>query len=116
MAIVAFALPIMPGQADGVRSFAEELDQLGLRSRYQELNRRAGVRRHMEWIQPGPDGDLRLVVFETDTPQNLGRPFEDDEYDRWWVSRFKELHGFDPAGPGPRPEPTFAWTEPDAEG
>lgn len=111
MAILAFAVPIMPGQADAVRSFESDLDRLGLRNRYEELNRRAGIRQHLEWVQPGPTGDLRLVLFETDTPEKLARPFGNDEYDRWWVSQFKSIHGFDPSTPGPASEPTFAWTE-----
>ena len=110
MAILTFAVPIVAGHANEVSRLGEDLDRLALRARYEELNRRAGLRRHMEWIESTPDGDLLLVLFETDTPEKLGRTFGDDEYDRWWVDRFKRVHGFDPATPGPPPTPTFAWS------
>ena len=113
MAMLAFALPIMPGHSDEAREFGEDLDRRGLRARYEELNRRAGLTRHSEWLQPGPNGDILIVVFETETPERLGRPFDaDDEYDRWWVDRFKRVFGFDPAGPGPAPQQTFSWATP----
>jgi hypothetical protein len=110
MASLAFVLPIRSSQTMAARDLAVELDREGHRARYEELNRRAGVRRHMEWVQSGPNGDQLIVVFDIDTPERLVRPFGDDEYDRWWVSRFKRIHGFDPATPGPPPELTFSWT------
>jgi hypothetical protein len=109
MAILAFALPVMPGQADAARSLAAELDSTGHRSRYEELNRSAGITRHVEWVLSGSAGDQLIVVFETDTPERISRPFGDNDYDRWWVRRFKRIHGFDPATPGPPPELTFSW-------
>lgn len=111
MAILTFAVPIMAGHADEVRRLRADLERLGFWDRYEELNRRAGLRRHMEWIVSSPSGDLLLVLFETDTPEELGRPFGDDDYDRWWVDRVKRVHGFDPAKPGPPPVETFEWTE-----
>jgi hypothetical protein len=113
MAILAFALPIQPGQSEEVREFGAELDRRGLRARYEDLNRSAGLTRHLEWLQPGPNGDTLIVVFETNTPERLVRPFDpDDEYDRWWVDRFKRVFGFDPAGAGPGPQQTFSWATP----
>jgi hypothetical protein len=111
MAILAFAVPIVAGRSDEVRRLGADLERLGLRARYEELNRRAGLRRHMEWIESTPNGDRLLVLFETDTPERLARPFGDDEYDRWWVGRFQRVHGFDPAKPGPPPELTWSWEE-----
>src|SRR5207247_8902266 len=56
--------------------------------RYEELNRAAGLTRHLEWIQSGPGGDLLIVVFELPAPEKLGFAFEDeDDYDRWWRAR-----------------------------
>ena len=111
MAVLAFAVPIQPGHTDEVRGLRADLDRRGFWDRYHELNRLAGLRRHMEWVETTPSGDLLLVLFETDTPEKLGRPFGDDDYDRWWVDRFKRVHGFDPAEPGPPPVQTFAWSE-----
>jgi hypothetical protein len=113
MAILAFALSITPGRSAEARGFGTELDRRGLRARYEELNRQAGLTRHLEWLQAGPDRDTLIVVFETDTPDRLVRPFDpDDEYDRWWVERVKRVFGFDPASAGPAPQPTFVWETP----
>ena len=110
MAILAFALPIVAGQLEDARQLGAELDRTGHRARYEELNSRAGITRHLEWVETGEAGDLLIVVFETDTPERLARPFEDNEYDRWWQARFERLHGFHPASsPGVAPELTFSW-------
>lgn len=109
MAIIAYALPILPGQTGAAGDFARELDESGHRDRYEELNRRAGLRRHLEWIQSTPSGDLLIVAFETDDPERLGRPFGDDDYDRWWRARVQRIHGFDPATAGSLPRLSYAW-------
>jgi len=109
MAIIAYALPIVAGQTESARSFAAELDEAGHRARYEELNRRAGVRRHLEWVQATPTGDQLIVAFEADRPEALGRPFVDDEYDRWWRTRVQRLHGFDPATAGALPVLCYSW-------
>jgi hypothetical protein len=110
MAIIAFALPILPGQSGSAGNFAGELDAAGLRSRYEELNRAADLKQHLEWVQHSPDGDLLIIVFETDAPQKLGREFSDDEYDNWWRARVQRIHGFDPAVGGHDPDLKFAWS------
>ena len=113
MAIIAYAVPILPGQSDAAAAFEADLDEAGHRARYEALNRAAGLTRHLEWVQEGPDGDLLIVVFDTPKPERLGRAFDDsDEYDRWWRTRFERIHGFDPAN-GTLPRPTVAWSATD---
>ena len=109
MAVIAYALPIVPGQADSARNFATELASAGHRDRYEELNRAAKVTRHMEWVQSTPVGDLLVVFFETDAPEMLARPFSNDDYDRWWRARVERVHGFDPATAGALPELVYDW-------
>ncbi len=113
MAFVAYALPVVPGQRERVKRFAEELEPR--RAAYEELNRRAGLKRHITWLQEGPMGDLLLTVFETDDPEKLSRAFTDSDYDRWWVSYLKEVHGIDLSVMTPPPPPpiSFAWEAPD---
>jgi hypothetical protein len=109
MAFIAYALPIVPGQSGRAASFGAEMTP-ELRERYEELNRHANLRRHLEWIQHSPMGDLLIVLFETDTPDKVGRPFEDNAYDRWWTSRVEALHGFDPTAPDFKPVvPALTW-------
>jgi hypothetical protein len=108
MALITYALPILPGQTSAAGAFGADLDAAGYRDRYEELNRSAGIVRHQEWIQSGPEGDLLIVVFETPTPERIARPFDaDDGYDRWWRERVQRIHGFDPAEGGRIARPTF---------
>jgi len=110
--IIAYALPILPGQTESAGNFGAELDAAGFRDHYGALNRRAELRRHLEWTESTPAGDLLVVVFETDDPAKLGRQFSpDDEYDRWWRARVERIHGFDPAGGGVAPKLGFAWSD-----
>jgi hypothetical protein len=109
MAIIAYALPILPGQTESAADFGGELDRSGHRAQYEELNRRAGLKRHLEWVQRTPAGDSLIVVFETDTPERVVRLFSDDVYDRWWRARVERIHGFDPATGGVLPELSHSW-------
>jgi len=111
VAIIAYALPIVPGQTESAGRFNEELDEAGLRPRYEELNRAAGVTSHREWISRLPMGDLLVVAFESETPNAVPRNFEDNEYDRWWRARVQRIHGFDPATGGALPTLTFDWND-----
>ena len=109
MAVLAYVLPIVPGQTARAAGFGAELTP-ALRQQYEWLNRRANVRRHLEWVQPGPVGDLLIVMFETDTPEKLGRAFTNDAYDRWWTDRVNAIHGFDPTAPDFVPViPAMTW-------
>jgi hypothetical protein len=109
MAFIAYALPIVPGQSGRAAGFGEEMTP-ELREQYETLNRHANIRRHMEWVQPSPMGDLLIVVFESETPEKVGREFQNDAYDEWWTSRVKALHGFDPTDPDFHPVmPTMTW-------
>jgi hypothetical protein len=106
---VAYALPILPGQSEHAARFGADLTP-ELRQHYELLNRQGNVRRHMEWVQSTPMGDLLIVVFESDTPDRMNRAFEDTPYHRWWRERVKEIHGFDPGDPSIHPAlPNLAW-------
>ncbi|MBM4409123.1 MAG: hypothetical protein FJ038_11145 [Chloroflexi bacterium] len=112
MPYLAYAIPILPGQSERAADFEGELTP-ELRAHYERLNREQNVRRHMEWVQPTPMGDVLIVVFESDTPERMYRPFEDNPYDNWWRARVRAIHGFDPGAPNIHPaEPrmVFEWT------
>jgi hypothetical protein len=107
--IIAYTLPIVPGRTESASDFGGALDAAGLRERYEELNGQAGLRRHMEWVQSLPTGDVLIVVFETDAPERLARKFEDNDYDNWWRARIRANHGMDPAAGGVLPASTWSW-------
>jgi hypothetical protein len=90
MAAVAFALPILPGREDLVRSVVEAISESGeLREEYEESRKRLGIREEKVWVQRTPIGASILVYWETDDPQRTLREITDsqDEVDK----RFKEL-------------------------
>jgi hypothetical protein len=90
MAAVAFALPILPGREDLVRSVVEAVSESGeLREEYEESRKRRGIREEKVWVQRTPIGASILVYWETDDPQRTLREIADsqDEVDK----RFKEL-------------------------
>jgi hypothetical protein len=110
MPFIVFAMPIRPGETDRAVQFGDELTP-ELREEYERLNRDQNIRRHMEWVQRTPMGDLLLVLFESETPERMLRPFRDHAYDDWWRQRVQQVHGWDPAEiEAVFPEQTFEWT------
>src|SRR5215212_11206751 len=90
MAVVAFALPILPGQDDLVKSMAESVsDSGGLREEYEESRKRLGISEEKVWVQKTPIGQAIIVYWETEDPQRTLRQMADaqDEFDK----QFREL-------------------------
>ncbi len=84
MPAVAFALPILPGQEESVKSMSEEVLRPGpLREAYEESRRNLGISREMAWLQPTPVGDMMIVYWESDDPQYVLREIADsqDQFD-----------------------------------
>ena len=90
MAAVAFALPILPGQEDLVRSVGQAVSDSGeLRGEYEASRKRLGIREEKVWVQRTPIGASIIVYWETDYPQRTLREIANsqDEVDK----RFKEV-------------------------
>ncbi len=90
MAAVAFALPILPGQEDLVRSSVEAVSGSGeLREEYEESRKRLGISEEKLWVQRTPIGQAMIVYWETEDPQRTLREIADsqDEFDK----RFRQL-------------------------
>jgi hypothetical protein len=90
MAAVAFALPILPGQEDLVKSMGEAVSGSGeLREEYEESRKRLGIREEKVWVQRTPIGQSIIVYWETDDPQRTLREIADsqDEFDK----KFKQV-------------------------
>jgi hypothetical protein len=72
MTAFAFALPILPGQEDLVRSIGEMVSGSGeLREQYEESRKRLGISEERVWIQRTPIGHSIIVYWETEDPQPL---------------------------------------------
>ncbi len=112
MGFIAYTLPVVPGQSERAKRFTEELE--AHLAEYEELNRRASLKRHMTWLQESPMGDLPITVFQIDEPEKLNRRFTGSEYDRWWLGYLREVHGIDLAGGSPPPLPAMVldWQAP----
>ncbi len=88
MAVVAFALPILPGQEDLVRQMGEDVSG-DLREKYEESRKRLGIREEKVWMQRTPIGHSIIVYWETEDPQRTLRKIANaqDEVDK----RFRQL-------------------------
>ena len=116
MAWFAAAIPVLPGKADEARKIGDELKQR--KARYDELNRQAGLKRHVEVLQETPMGAFMITIYEADDLSKLGRAFGTDEYDTWWTGHVKELYGFDLRDPGlkmPKATVVHEWSAADAK-
>src|SRR5918998_2281510 len=85
MAAVAFALPILPGQEDLVKSMGEVVSGSGeLRGEYEESRKRLGIREEKVWVQRTPIGQSIIVYWETEDPQRTLREMANsqDEVDK----------------------------------
>jgi hypothetical protein len=78
--LIAYAVPVLPGQSDRVRDFGRELS--AVRDRYDELNRAATVSRHVVFLQSSPAGDVAIHIMEANDPSRFLRDFDDSAYDR----------------------------------
>jgi hypothetical protein len=90
MAAVAFALPILPGREDLVKSMGEAVSGSGgLREEYEESRKRLGIREEKVWVQRTPIGASIIVYWETEDPQRTLREIADtqDEVDK----KFKQI-------------------------
>ncbi|MGN6575314.1 MAG: hypothetical protein ACTHKG_06480 [Nocardioides sp.] len=95
MQSVAFAVPVLPGQAaanlDGLASCRS-----GVRKEaFEDALRRAGITRQAVWIQTTPDGELSVVYLEAD---DLGAAFvllgtSPAPFERWYREHVRQVHG-----------------------
>lgn len=93
MALMALALPILPGKTPQWRKFIEELNG----PRHQEFadsRRQAGVHERT-FLQQTPMGDLVIVTLEGDDP---GRSFGQlmtgtDAFSKWFGEQAMAAHG-----------------------
>jgi len=104
MALMAIALPILPGKTQEWRDFIAEVNG----SRYDEFadsRRRAGVHERT-FLQQTPMGDLVIVTLEGDDPaRSFGQLLSDtSEFSQWFGAHAMAVHG-DFTAPGAPPPP-----------
>lgn len=102
MASFAMALPILPGQAEGIERMRDEA--LGpRRSEYEESRRRMGITKETAWVQQTPMGEIVLVYWEVEDPQRALQQMAEsqDQFDAWFRQFLQNIHGVDMAGGAP---------------
>jgi hypothetical protein len=92
---VAFAVRLLPGQAEPVRIALASCWSGARKEAYQDARRRAGIIREAVWIQPAPGGDVAVVYLESDDLATaltiLGTSAE--PFDRWFRDHARQVHG-----------------------
>jgi hypothetical protein len=111
MAIVAFALPILPGKSEKDRSYFQDIVEAH-RSEYEASRKRAGITKEMTWLQHTPKGDLGIVYLEVENPRRMFQALatSQERFDVLFREYVMDVHGVDLTQqmPGPLSELTFA--------
>ena len=96
MAVLAFALPILPGKQEAWRRFCQELRESRY-CEYDESRRSLGISREVTWFAHTAQGEMAIIYMEADQPEQVfstlaasDRPFDD-----WLRQQLVELHGFE---------------------
>ncbi len=95
MQSVAFAVRLLPGQAEAVRVALASCQAGARKEAYQDARRRAGITREAVWIQPAPGGHVAVVYLEAD---DLAAAFtvlrtSAEPFDRWFRDHVRQVHG-----------------------
>jgi len=95
MQSVAFAVRLLPGQAEAVRVALASCEAGACKEAYQDARRRAGIIREAVWIQTAPGGDVAVVYLEAD---DLAAAFtvlgtSTEPFDRWFRDHAGQVHG-----------------------
>ncbi|MGH2557557.1 MAG: hypothetical protein ACRDJH_00725 [Thermomicrobiales bacterium] len=104
MAVIAMALPILPGKLDSWRQRMDEIT--GARwAEFGASRQRQGVSRQRLWLQQTPAGNIEIILLETDDP---ARTFGDiatsqEPFDVWFRQFVLEHYGLDLTQPAPGP-------------
>ena len=93
MECVAFAVPLLVGQAEAHRVALASCSAGARKEAYQDARRRAGVIREAVWIQRGRD--VAVVYLEAD---DLATAFtiwgtSSETFDRWFRGHARQVHG-----------------------
>jgi hypothetical protein len=92
---VAFAVRLLPGQAEVVRITLASCQAGARKEAYQDARRRAGIIREAVWIQPAPGEDVAVVYLEAD---DLATAFtivgtSAEPFDRWFRGHAGQVYG-----------------------
>jgi hypothetical protein len=92
---VAFAVPVLPGQAGAARVALASCRAGACKEACQDARRRAGIVREAVWSQPAPGGDGAVVSLAAG---GLAAAFaiwgtSAEPFDRWFGGHLRRVHG-----------------------
>jgi hypothetical protein len=112
MASLALALPILPGKTEAVRKMFRALKNEKW-NEFDKAQRKAGVKKERDFLQPSPMGDMLIVYLEQD---DFSKSFSElaaskDSFDVWLKKEVKNATGIDFNQPpsGSLPELLLSW-------
>jgi hypothetical protein len=113
VAVFCGAFPILPGQLDAMRAFADETTGAKLQG-FEDAQRRVGSSRETWSIQELPDGSAIVLVWvETRDVAGVFADLaaDDSEWTRWFRSRVLDITGVDlTETPEGMPEVILDWS------
>ena len=96
--------PILEGKLQAWKDWAKACSG----PEFKDYNSRHGLTRHNAWLAETPAGPMVIVLVEGPGADGLMQKLaaSDNEYDRWFRDKIKEVHGMDitQLPPGPLPE------------
>jgi hypothetical protein len=92
---VAFAVPVLPGQAEAARVAPASRQAAARKEAYQDARHRAGIVSAAVWSQSAPGGDVAVVCLAAD---GLATAFtiwgtSAEPFDRWFRGHAHQVHG-----------------------
>ncbi len=105
--LFAMCAPILPGKEGAWQDFMKELKGKYF-SDYKESRKKLKVRERT-FHQATPAGEMVLVTLEGENPEAAFAGFGsgNDEFTKWFVSKVKDVHGFDLGAPPQGPMPAL---------
>jgi hypothetical protein len=105
--LFAMCAPILSGKEGAWQEFMKELAGKQ-NSGFKESRKKLKVRERT-FHQATPAGEMVLVTLEGENPEAAFAGFGNgnDEFTKWFVSRVKDIHGFDLSAPPQSPMPAL---------
>src|ERR1700686_5468674 len=114
MAKYAFALPVLPGKdAHSPAAYCRENKDAHRASR-----KRAGITMERVYLMPSPMGNFAVAYVDStgDFATTFGSFTKGDPFDKGFVDRLQDVHGFDLSKPPSQlPEVVGDWSDPDVK-
>ncbi len=112
MASLALAIPVLPGKSQAAREMFKTIKTEKWRE-YDESQKRAGILKERDFLQPSPMGDMVILYMESDDFNKAFSEFatSKDSFDVWLKEEIKKVSGVDFNEPssGPLPEQLMSY-------